>query len=85
MSYSDAQLRDIVEVLFKKFDKDNSKDLDRSEVADLLTCSYRHMNKNQKPRDEHVQNLISALDSSHDGKISKPELFNAFKMMLTTK
>ena len=30
MSYSDAQLRDIVEALFQKFDKDNSKDLDRS-------------------------------------------------------
>ena len=85
MSYTDAQLKQIVDALFQRFDKDGSKDLDREEVADLLACSYKYMKLSQKPSQNHVQSLINALDTSHDGKISKPELFQAFKMMLIAR
>jgi len=43
MSYSEAQLREAVDAVFNKFDKDHSGYLDTAEVTELINAALTHM------------------------------------------
>ena len=85
MSYSDQQIRDAVDAVFKQFDTDNSNSLDQQEVFNLINAALKHMNANRQVSQDEVNKFIKAVDSSGDGKIQKPELFEIFKRVLNNK
>ena len=49
MSFSDVQIREVVETVFERFDEEKSGNLDKSEVKNLLFSSYRHMDAESYP------------------------------------
>jgi Ca2+-binding EF-hand superfamily protein len=43
MSYSDADLRNAVDHVFKQYDTDNTGSLDSNEVHNLINDAFKHM------------------------------------------
>ena len=82
MSYSDDQLRQAVDAVFAKYDSDNSGTLDSNEVANLINDALKHMGHARQVNQAEINQFIKAVDSSGDGKIAKPELFDIFKKIL---
>lgn len=84
MGYSDEDLRKAVDAVFGAFDADNSGTLEQNEVFNLISAALKNMDPpcNRDPTKEEVQALVQATDTSGDGKISKPELFNIFKQVI---
>jgi Ca2+-binding EF-hand superfamily protein len=82
MSYSDQQLRDAVDAVFKKYDTDNSNSLESTEVFNLINDALSHMKANRQVSQAEVNGFVQAVDKSGDGKIQKPELFEIFKKVL---
>ena len=83
MSYSDQQLRDAVDAVFNQFDTDHSGSLDATEVSNLINAALKHMNAGRQVSQQEVNQFVKAVDSSGDGKIQKPELFEIFKKVLS--
>ena len=79
MSYSNEQLRQAVDAVFANFDADNSGTLDKGEVFNLINAALAHMNANRQCTQEEVEALVSATDTSGDGKINKQELYVIFE------
>jgi Ca2+-binding EF-hand superfamily protein len=82
MSYNDQQLKDAVDAVFGKYDKDGNGTLDSTEVYELINDALKHMHSNKEVSQADVKGFISAVDSSGDGKIQKPELYEIFKKVL---
>jgi len=82
MSYSDQQLRDAVDAVFSKYDADNSNSLDSNEVTNLINDALKHMKANRQVSKTEVEQFVTAVDKSGDGKIQKAELFEIFKKVL---
>ena len=83
MGYSDDQLRQAVDAVFGQFDKDNSGSLDKQETYALICAAMKHLDQSkQPPTTDDVDKFIAAVDSSNDGKIQKPELFQIFRKIL---
>ena len=82
MSYNDQQLKDAVDAVFGKYDKDKNGTLDAEEVHSLISDALKHVNSNKTVSQAEVNGFISAVDSSGDGKIQKPELYQIFKKVL---
>ena len=83
MSYTDDQIRAAVDAVFAKFDTDNSNSLDENETLNLINTALGQMNAGKQVSQAEVQQFIKAVDSSNDGKIQKPELFEIFKKVLS--
>jgi Ca2+-binding EF-hand superfamily protein len=83
MSYSDQQLRDAVDAVFNQFDTDKSNSLDATEVRNLINAALSHLNAGKQVSQQEVNQFVKAVDSSGDGKIQKPELFEIFKKVLS--
>lgn len=79
MSYSDDQLRQAVDAVFSKYDKDGSNTLEIAEVGALINDALAQMKSGRQASPQEVQQLVANVDSSKDGKISKIELFEIFK------
>ena len=79
MSYSNEQLRAAVDAVFDKFDADNSGTLDKGEVFNLINAAMAHMNAGRQASHEEVDALVSAVDTTGDGKIDKKELYVIFE------
>ena len=85
MSYTDDQIRAAVDAVFTKFDTDKSNSLDASETKNLINTALQQMNSSRQVSQEEVNQFIKAVDSSNDGQIQKPELFEIFKKVLNQK
>jgi Ca2+-binding EF-hand superfamily protein len=85
MSYSDQQLRDAVDAVFGQFDADKSGSLDANEVGNLINAALKHMSAGRQVSQQEINQFLKAADSSGDGKIQKPELFEIFKKVLSSK
>lgn len=83
MSYNDEQIRSAVDAVFDKFDADKNNYLDENETMQLINTALKAMNTGRQVSQAEVQQFIKAVDSSNDGKIQKPELFEIFKKVLT--
>ncbi len=79
MAYTDAELKSAVDSVFSQFDKDNSGSLDKSEVLALINAALSSMGAGRQATSQEVDGLISSVDTSHDGKISKDELLVIFR------
>lgn len=85
MSYSDNDLRNAVDAVFDAYDKDKSQTLDPSEVTNLINDALKHMGQNRSVTNQEVQQFINAVDKNSDGKVAKPELFEIFKRVVSSK
>ena len=85
MSYTDQQIRQAVDAVFDKFDTDKNGSLDKNETMNLINAALGQMNAGRQVSQQEVDQFMSAVDSSKDGKIQKPELFEIFKKVLTSK
>jgi Ca2+-binding EF-hand superfamily protein len=82
MSFSDNDLRAAVDKVFDVYDADKSGTLEVSEVTKLINDALTHMKHNRQVSEQEVKAFISAVDTSGDGKIQKPELFEIFKKVI---
>lgn len=71
---SDEDLWDCQQ-LFESFDRDQSKSIDASELANLLRV------KGLKPSDNEVQDILKKFDKDNSGKIEFEEFIEAYKEM----
>jgi Ca2+-binding EF-hand superfamily protein len=83
MSYNDEQLRAAVDAVFNKYDTDGSQSLDANEVFNLINDALTHMKSNRKVTQGEVQQFVTAVDKSGDGKIQKTELYEIFRKVLS--
>ena len=82
MSYTDDQIRQAVDAVFQKYDKDNSGALDKNETFNLINDALKQMNSGRQVTQQEVEQFINAVDTSNDKLIQKPELFEIFKRVL---
>ena len=85
MSYTDDQIRQAVDAVFGKYDKDNSGALDKNETCALINDALKQMNSGRQVSEAEVDQFIAAVDTSNDKLIQKPELFQIFKKVLNCK
>lgn len=79
MSYTEEQLKQAVDQIFIKYDKDHSGFLDFSESTQIVYDALKSMNTGRQPTEQDVKDLLDAADENKDQKISKEELLNVFK------
>lgn len=84
MSYTEAQLKSAVDAVFDQYDKDKNGTLDKAEVSALINDALKHMKSNRSATNDEIEQLFNAVDSSKDGKVSKPELYEIFKKVVAT-
>jgi len=82
MTYTDIQIREAVDVVFQRFDKDGNNLLDQSEIKDFLGYALKKMHSTRPPSDKDVNRFLQKNDKSHDGKINKMEMFALLKSTL---
>ena len=85
MSYSDDDLRNAVNAVFDAYDKDKSGTLEVDEVRLLINDALKHMGQNREVTKAEVDQFDAAVDKNSDGKIAKPELFEIFKKVISSK
>lgn len=85
MPYTEQQLQDAVNAVFKQFDTDNSGSLESSEVASLINAALANMKANRSATEAEIKALIANVDKNGDGKIAKNELLQIFKQVANTK
>lgn len=79
MSISDNQLRQYIDMIFSKYDRDNSGSLDARELAGFFNDLFAMMKYNMVVNDAQAMQAIRSIDKNNDGRASKMELFMAFK------
>lgn len=85
MPYTEQQLQDAVNAVFKQFDTDNSGSLESTEVASLINAALANMKANRSATEAEIKALIANVDKNGDGKIAKNELLQIFKQVANTK
>lgn len=71
--------------MFRRYDTDNSGTLEWNEVTALLTDVFRILGVDRKVTNDDVKSFSDTVDINGDGKISKTELYNIFRMMASQK
>jgi Ca2+-binding EF-hand superfamily protein len=82
-AYSNNDLGNAIDLVFQKYDKDKSGSLDTAEITALITDVYAKLGK--KVTEEDTKKFITVVDNNGDGKISKAELLQIFKKILSKK
>jgi hypothetical protein len=72
----------LVELLFARFDRDRSGYLDSKELKEMINSIYSDGQVGRKPTDIEMMSFISQIDSNHNAKIDKQELFAFVKSTL---
>lgn len=67
---TDDQLRQAINSIFQKYDKDRSNTLDYMEIKEVINDAFRNMNNGRSVTDEDVKKFVGAVDQNSDGKIS---------------
>lgn len=83
MNLSDGQLRDYIDEIFDRYDKDRSGNLDAQELASFFNDLFRAIGNPAVITPLQAQNAICAIDKNNDGKANKMELFLAFKGIIS--
>ena len=71
-------MKDKLNYVFKVYDHDNNKVIDRNEIASVLKGMFRLMGVRKENVDfeKCLENIMDSLDVNHDTKISKEEFIN---------
>lgn len=79
---SDQQLRGYIDQVFGRYDRDNGGSLDVNELANFFNDVFAMTGKNIRVTQQDAINAMRSIDKNNDGRASKPELFNCFKMLM---
>ena len=66
MSLSDQQLRQIVDVVFERYDADNSGSLDREEVKAVIADVFTQLDMTRLADPKEIDKFISPIDQNGD-------------------
>ena len=80
---SDDQLRQAIDAIFNKYDSDKSGTLEGSEIFSLISDAFKSLGRNRQVKEEEVNQFIKAIDKNGDSKISKVELFEILKKLIS--
>jgi hypothetical protein len=78
----DTQLRQLVDTLFAKYDRDRSLTLDRKELVPVFNEALTTFNMGFTLSQNEVEALLLQIDINRDQKIGKPELYNCLKSLV---
>ena len=67
---------------FDKYDKDKSGYIEQAELKDVINEMASQLNRDTDISEEDVKNVLQAIDTNKDGKISKQEFSNLSKEKL---
>ncbi len=70
-----------MEAVFKKYDTDKSGTLEGPQIINLLEDALKQFKKPRKVSQEEVDRFLKEIDKNHDGKISKDELMDVFRLL----
>lgn len=82
---SEPELKAAIDAVFSKYDKDKNNSLDFGEIRELLNDAYAQIGNPKTITDADVKKFASAVDKDSDGKITKSELLEIFKRIVTNK
>ncbi len=82
MSLTDDQLRQAIDAIFNKYDKDLNGTLQEQEVFALINDAFKSLGRNRTVSKAEVDQFISSIDKNGDGRIAKPELFEILKKLI---
>jgi len=77
--YEDYKLRKFLKGYFRRFDRDNNGEIDKSELHSLLESL------GEKPTKDDIDALMEALDTDHSGAVSFDEFVSAMQRLLQAK
>ena len=80
---SDDQLRQAIDAIFSKYDTDKSGTLEGSEIFSLISDAFKSLGRNRQVKEDEVNQFIKAIDKNGDAKISKVELFEILKKLIS--
>lgn len=83
MEHSDEDLRIAVDNVFTAYDRDNNGYLEENEIRCLISDALKHMGEATPVGTAEINKFIKAVDSNGDGKISKSELFDIFRQIIS--
>ena len=83
MNYvDDNALRNYIDQVFMRYDRDRSGTLDSNELAGFFNDVFQMMGSPQRINAYQAQQSLMSIDRNGDGRANKMELFMAFKMMI---
>lgn len=68
--------------VFKKYDANGNFTLEESELFEFFKDLFASMNFKHNVTMEDVRLSLKHIDTNHDGKVTKRELYNALKVIL---
>lgn len=75
MSITDQQIAAYIQQIFDRYDWDHSGTLDAAELTVFFNDLYRMIGINQVISVPQAQQALQLIDTNHDGRASKAELF----------
>ena len=81
MATADEQIKEIIRKAFQAYDEDCSGFLERQEIRRLLDDACMEFGT-PMVSDEHLDNIIEAVDDNGDGMFSTDELTELFQPIL---
>ena len=82
---TDDQLRQAIDFIFNRYDKDHNNVLDYAEVKEVVTDAFKNVNNAREITDEDIKKFVGAVDTDSDGHISKQELLMIFKKIIDSQ
>lgn len=82
MTITDQHLAAYIDKIFANYDRDGSGTLQTTELSVFFNDVYKAMGNNQGVSPQAVQQALGIMDQDFNGRITKSELFNAFKEVL---
>lgn len=73
------RINQLVDLLFSRYDKDCSGYLDGKELKTMISGIHSEGHIFGAPSDIEIMSFSSQIDTNHNGKVDKQELFNFFK------
>ena len=67
---NDDQLRQAIEAIFQRYDRDRSNSLDYMEIKVIINDAFKNMGNGRQVTDEDVRKFVGAVDQNSDGKVS---------------
>ena len=80
---SDDQLRQAIDAIFNIYDTDKPGTRQGNESFLLINDAFKSLGRNRDVKSEEVTQFVKAIDKNGDGKISKNELFEILKKIIS--
>ncbi len=82
---TDQQLRNYIDQIFLRYDRDNSGTLEPNELGGFFNDIFAMMGDPRRVNQLQAMQALQSIDKNCDGRASKMELFMAFKSLMGTQ